>query len=58
MVFYKDSFVLCHDLTDEGEKNYRKILEDRTTEILFKHYHPWKYLWICFLEWIHSLCSE
>lgn len=58
MVFYKDSFVLCHDLTDEGEKKYRKILEDRATEILLKHYHPLRYLWNCLCDWIHSLYSE
>lgn len=58
MVFYKDSFILCHDLTKEGEKIYRKILENRGTEILFRHYHPWKYLWRCFLDWIRSFGRE
>ena len=32
-----------HPLTQVGEENYRKMLERKADEILFKHKHPLKW---------------
>lgn len=34
-----------HSLTKKGEEDYRKLLEQIADEILFKHQHPFKWLW-------------
>lgn len=45
MVFYKDSFVLCHDLTKKGESAYHEFLERKADEIMFRHEHPFRWFW-------------
>ena len=44
MVYYTDTYVLCHELTEEGKELYQKLLEAAADEILFKHEHPVKWL--------------
>ena len=43
MVINSKTFVVLHKLTDIGKERYEKFLEDKATEILFKHAHPIKY---------------
>lgn len=43
MVYYAKTFELLHELTEEGEKAYQKMLEFAADELLFKHKHPIKY---------------
>jgi len=33
-----------HKLTPKGEEEYRKFLEQKADEILFRHEHPFKWL--------------
>lgn len=40
MVFYTDTFEVCHGLTKSGEEAYREMLEKEADKILFKHQHP------------------
>ena len=34
----------CHQLTNQGEEQYRIFLEQKADEILLKHEHPVKWL--------------
>ena len=43
MVYYTDTLEPLHELTEEGEKLHRKLLEQQADEILFKSKHPLKY---------------
>lgn len=43
MVFYTDTFEICHKLSKKGETAYRKMLEQEADKILFKHEHPIKW---------------
>ena len=43
MVYDSDTFKALHPLTEAGEISYRKILEQRADEILFKSQHPFKW---------------
>lgn len=43
MVYYTDTLIPCHRLTRSGEIEYRKMLEEKADEILFKHEHPVRY---------------
>lgn len=43
MVYDSDTFKALHMLTEAGEISYRKILEQRADEILFKNRHPFKW---------------
>ena len=45
MVYYEKTYVPCHDLTKEGEVAYRKFLERKADEILFRHQHPFRWFW-------------
>ena len=40
MVYETKSLRICHKLTPEGEEAYRKMLEEKADEILFRHEHP------------------
>lgn len=42
MVIDKDLKPL-HKLTEVGEEHYKKFLEEKADEILFKHQHPFKW---------------
>ena len=33
-----------HKLTPKGEEDYRKMLEQKADEILFKHQHPLRWM--------------
>lgn len=44
MVYYDGTLEVLHNLTDEGQENYRKLLEEKADEILFKQKHPLRYL--------------
>lgn len=45
MVYETKTLELCHDLSMEGEREYRLMLELKADELLFKSKHPLKY-WI------------
>lgn len=32
-----------HQLTKLGDENYKKFLEEKADEILFRHFHPFKW---------------
>lgn len=34
----------CHQLTKQGEEQYRIFLEQEADEILFKHEHPFRWM--------------
>ena len=34
----------CHQLTKQGEEEYKRLLEQEADEILFKHAHLFKWL--------------
>lgn len=44
MVIDDKKLIPLHELTEEGERNYQKFLEDRADEIIYKSEHPLKYL--------------
>ena len=46
MVYDAKTFEILHGLTNEGEENYHKMLEEKADEILFKHQHPFKWMLI------------
>ena len=43
MVYYTDTLEPCHELTEKGKEEYRRMLELAADEILFKSKHPVKY---------------
>ena len=45
MVIDKDLKPL-HELTEEGKQAYSDFLEKKADEILFKHQHPFKWLFV------------
>ena len=51
MVYYAKTFELLHELTEDGEKAYQKMLEFAADELLFKHKHPIKYWWQRLRNW-------
>ena len=42
-----ENLIPMHPLTPKGEEEYRQFLESVADEILFKHQHPFKWLWRC-----------
>lgn len=40
MVYDSKTYQILHGLTPEGEAEYRKMLEEKADEILFRHQHP------------------
>lgn len=45
MVIDEETLVPLHELTEEGKEIYRRYLEYRADEILFKDKHPLVYLY-------------
>lgn len=45
MVYYTNTLEPLHGLTKFGKEMYKKLLEQRADEILFKSKHPIKYWW-------------
>lgn len=43
MVYDAETLEPCHTLTKEGEEEYRRMLEFKADEILFKSKHPIRY---------------
>lgn len=43
-----------HKLTSKGEEEYRKFLEQKADEILFKHEHPFKWMMMKVKELINK----
>ena len=43
MVYMTKTLELCHPLTEDGEREYKKLLEMHADEILFKSKHPVRY---------------
>lgn len=43
MVYETKTLELCHPLTEEGEQEYHRLLEEKADEILFRAKHPIKY---------------
>ena len=43
MVYETKTLELCHKLTEEGEREWRILLERKADEILFRAKHPLKY---------------
>ena len=58
MVYYTDTLEPLHGLTESGEEMYRKLLEQRADEILFKSKHPIKYWWQRLRNWVKYGDSE
>lgn len=46
MVYYTDNLEVLHPLTEKGLKEYRQFLEKEADMILFKHKHPFKYMFM------------
>lgn len=46
MVYYTDTLEVLHPLTEKGLKEYRQFLEEEADKILFKHKHPFKYMFM------------
>lgn len=44
MVYDTETLEALHGLTEEGEVEYRKMLERAADELLFKSQHPVKWL--------------
>lgn len=44
MVYNTKTLLPCHELSKKGKEQYRKMLESKADEILFKHQHPFKWL--------------
>lgn len=45
MVYYTKTLEPCHSLTEAGEIEYHRLLEEKADEILFRNRHPLKYWW-------------
>ena len=43
MVYETKTLELCHQLTEDGEREYRLLLEQVADEILFRSKHPIRY---------------
>ena len=57
MVIDDKKLIPLHELTEEGERNYQKFLEDRADEIIYKSEHPFKYLFeklFDFFSWLYN----
>ena len=45
MAYISDTLEPCHGLSEKGEEAYRRLLELKADEILFKAKHPIRYWW-------------
>lgn len=55
MVYEDDTLKPCHKLSKQGVESYRKMLEDKGTEILFRHFHPFRFWFRSFVDFIKGL---
>jgi hypothetical protein len=50
MVYYSKTLEICHGLTEKGEEEYQKMLEQVADDILFRSKHPFKWFFGRILE--------
>lgn len=52
MVYDPKTFQLCHELTEEGKAAYQGLLEKAADDILLRHQHPLRWLWLQVKGWL------
>jgi hypothetical protein len=55
MVYYTDTLEVLHPLTEKGLKEYRQFLEKEADMILFKHKHPFRYMFMKIKTFFESI---
>jgi hypothetical protein len=55
MVYDTNNLEVLHPLTEKGLKEYRQFLEKEADMILFKHKHPFRYMFMKIKTFFESI---